>query len=186
MVILSNSHITNLSEREITTTTVINYQYIRVDSSIHRVDNSSRCVWFSGFAGGYIWWDDVGRELFQPSSIRPDGVYNDNTRIQFCCRHDGPAGDRIRLPTEKPFFLLKQGNSCQLVEGMTVAEEYLYVDTQDFDLVTTMTSGQVPTNDYGRVSGYMKLYYCYYKKWTRWTYHYVIVSMKFDQMKFQQ
>jgi len=45
----------------------------------------------------------------------PDGVYNRNTRIFFCCRNDGPASLPIVLPTSAPFYLLKFGDQCQKV-----------------------------------------------------------------------
>ena len=45
----------------------------------------------------------------------PDGVYNRNTRIYFCCRNDGPADLPIVLPTTVPFYLLKFGDQCQQV-----------------------------------------------------------------------
>jgi len=45
----------------------------------------------------------------------PDGVYNRNTRIYFCCRADGPASLAILLPTAVPFYLLKYGEHCQKV-----------------------------------------------------------------------
>jgi len=45
----------------------------------------------------------------------PDGVYNRNTKIFFCCRRDGSADLPIVLPTSVPFYLLKFGDSCQKV-----------------------------------------------------------------------
>jgi len=45
----------------------------------------------------------------------PDGVYNRNTRIYFCCRNDGSADLPVLLPTAAPFYLLKFGDQCQKV-----------------------------------------------------------------------
>jgi len=47
----------------------------------------------------------------------PDGVYNRNTKIFFCCRSDGPTDLPIVLPTSVPFYLLKFGGHCQKVSS---------------------------------------------------------------------
>ena len=50
----------------------------------------------------------------------PDGEYDRNTRIYFCCRNDGSATRAIELPTMSPFHLLKWGDQCQKVKNKTM------------------------------------------------------------------
>ena len=45
----------------------------------------------------------------------PDGVYDRNTKIYYCCRDDGHFTTPIVLPTEVPFYLIKKGEHCQQV-----------------------------------------------------------------------
>ena len=45
----------------------------------------------------------------------PDGKYDRNTKIYYCCRTDGTQSMKLTLPTEKPFYLLKYGSRCQEV-----------------------------------------------------------------------
>ena len=49
------------------------------------------------------------------TGVLPEGEYDRNTKIQFCCRNDGNAGDAIVLPTNSPFHLLMWGDRCQEV-----------------------------------------------------------------------
>ena len=53
--------------------------------------------------------------LFVDIGVLPDGVYNRNTKIFFCCRSDRHASYPIVLPTRAPFYLLKFGRQCQTV-----------------------------------------------------------------------
>jgi len=57
----------------------------------------------------------VGVCAFVNVGTLPDGVYNRNTKIFFCCRSDGPADLPIILPTAVPFYLLKFDDRCQKV-----------------------------------------------------------------------
>lgn len=47
----------------------------------------------------------------------PDGTYDRNTKIFFCCRNDGSASDPIQLPNNTPFHLVKWGDACQSVSA---------------------------------------------------------------------
>ena len=54
--------------------------------------------------------------VYKFTGTTPDGEYDRNTRIYFCCRNDGPATRAIELPTTSPFHLLKWGDQCQKVQ----------------------------------------------------------------------
>jgi hypothetical protein len=53
------------------------------------------------------------------SGALPDGVFDANTKLWFCCRDDGPYSSPISLPIDRPFILLQnsESNYCQTVEG---------------------------------------------------------------------
>ncbi|KAK6173994.1 hypothetical protein SNE40_017354 [Patella caerulea] len=116
----------------------------------------------TGFASGSIYWDDEDfhNHNHQSGSL-PNGEFDKNTRIDFCCRGDSLPTHKIFLPTEKPFFLFKYNRECQLVHGMAVREEYLAWDDDDF-ANRDRTSGAHPYDDGGRKNH--KLHFCYYYK----------------------
>jgi len=47
--------------------------------------------------------------------VLPDGTYNKNTKVEYCCRNDGSAERPIKLPSSAPFYLYKLGDVCQEV-----------------------------------------------------------------------
>ena len=71
-----------------------------------------------GFESGSIFWDDANDNQNKVGGALPDGKYNYNTRIYFCCRRDGYPYNPIYLPIDKDFVLLKAGSLCQEVYGM--------------------------------------------------------------------
>jgi len=54
-------------------------------------------------------------QLLNNAGVLPDGRYNKNTRIEYCCRKDGAAERPIQLPSSAPFYLYKHGDICQEV-----------------------------------------------------------------------
>ena len=82
---------------------------------------------------GFIFLDDEDNN--NQNSIGgtlPDGIYNHDTNISFCCRTDGNKSDAMLLPVSKPFYLLAYGSSeCQRVEGALVTEEFIQFDNED-------------------------------------------------------
>ena len=50
----------------------------------------------------------------------PDGVYDGNTLLYYCCREDAPSSTPIKLPLTSPFYLLRDffAGDCQTVEGL--------------------------------------------------------------------
>ncbi|XP_033637903.1 uncharacterized protein LOC117298694 [Asterias rubens] len=116
----------------------------------------------SGFAEGWIKWDDQDAlNSNEASGVLPDGVYDHNTLIYFCCREDGDPTVPILLPTADPFYLFRKNGKCQAVEGMTLIEEWFRWDGEDdFVDFTKYSDGSVPFMD-SRDDDH-KLYYCYY------------------------
>ena len=74
---------------------------------------------FKGMNEGYIRWDDnnysnrndFGGEL-------PEGYYDHNTKVYYCCRADGFASNPIFLPINQPFYLIKKNYQCQEVRDI--------------------------------------------------------------------
>ena len=83
----------------------------------------SYCIFRKGgscprsFDQGSIFWDDedVDNGNTYSGSV-PDGHYDRNTRIYFCCRNDG-SGRLKNLPTVQTFMLMRYKGSCPSVSG---------------------------------------------------------------------
>ncbi|GIY02236.1 uncharacterized protein CEXT_328831 [Caerostris extrusa] len=73
------------------------------------------------FQSGYITWRDTNNTSSSQShtdGYTPAGNYTvGTTRIFYCCRNDGSSKNKIQLPNDAPFYLLKAGKYCQKVEG---------------------------------------------------------------------
>ena len=113
-----------------------------------------------GFNAGWIKWDD--QNIRNDNSIKgqmPDGWYDKNTKIDYCCRQDGHATNAIILPTESPFVLLKSNTHlCQHVRGMKVRSEFFHWDCEDW-FPGNKAGGSRP---YASIGKNIKLDYCYY------------------------
>jgi len=119
------------------------------------------------FEEGSIYWDDAapffGGTVQTFSGVLPEGTYDRNTKIFYCCRNDGPTNKPLHLPNSSPFYLFKMGLSCQEVAGMRVSEEFVYwsdESTLNFDAMwgtyPRLTRSKYPIK-------YTTLYYCYYE-----------------------
>ncbi|PIK48303.1 hypothetical protein BSL78_14842 [Apostichopus japonicus] len=85
-----------------------------------------------GFKTGYIKWDDEdGNNGNSYSGTLPDGTYDQDTVIFFCCRNDGPTYRPIPLPTDDPFVLFPTDEECQEVQGMTSELQWYKWDTEN-------------------------------------------------------
>ncbi|XP_078383899.1 uncharacterized protein LOC144666356 [Oculina patagonica] len=117
-----------------------------------------------GFGVGFIFWDDEDNknENSKGGSV-PDGTYDRNTKINYCCRNDGYATNAIHLPTDSPFVLFKSGtHQCQLVDGTNVRNEWFYWDNEDENGYISDFKGKHPYLEYSHNN--IKLHYCYYYK----------------------
>ncbi|XP_078678845.1 uncharacterized protein LOC144914622 [Branchiostoma floridae x Branchiostoma belcheri] len=117
----------------------------------------------SGFQSGYVYWDDEDPpgNHNTVSGTRPDGVYDINTKIYYCCRSDGFTLNPIILPAHRPFYLFRHSSSrCQRVQNMQVTQEYFLWDDENYNNQDT-TWGSHP-DDTGDGRNH-KLWYCYYE-----------------------
>ena len=62
-----------------------------------------------------LWDDENEDERNELGGEVPEGTYDSDTKIWYCCREDGFASNPIYLPTDNPFFLLRNGHQCQKV-----------------------------------------------------------------------
>ncbi|XP_078686902.1 uncharacterized protein LOC144919349 [Branchiostoma floridae x Branchiostoma belcheri] len=113
-----------------------------------------------GFQSGELFWDDEDDDNGNyRSGVLPDGIYNGNTLIRYCCRNDGSASSPISLPTGSPFYLFRYRQGCQRVDDMNVREEFFRWDDEDDDN-KNRRQGAYPYDDGG--SRDHRLHYCYY------------------------
>jgi hypothetical protein len=117
----------------------------------------------TGFLEGYIKWDD--KDFWNKNKRKgelPDGKYDKNTMINFCCRSDnGNPANPMQMPNETSFVLYRQGGECQKVVGMRVVEDYILWN-DEFSRNKDETSGSFPDDDGGKRKH--KLHYCHYSK----------------------
>ncbi|XP_071173263.1 uncharacterized protein [Mytilus edulis] len=113
----------------------------------------------SGFSNGSIYWDDEdSNNANDKGGVLPSGTYDRNTRINYCCRSDGSSSTAIRLPTSRPFYLLRFVWGCQRVIGMNVREEFVKTDDEDYNNANSF-SGSHPLKFGTRNT---QLFYCFY------------------------
>ena len=114
----------------------------------------------SGLDDGYIYWDDEDKNNKNGvGGTLPDGSYDRNTRIDFCCRTDGDPARAIILPTSRPFILVAATDKCQAVRGMTAYRQWFSWDNED----DNNKDGKGGTHPYDTgSSGNHKLNFCYY------------------------
>ena len=114
----------------------------------------------TGFSEGTVQFD---AEDDDPTNEGRNNVVDDyggvHIRLSFCCQDSGSASVPIQLPTSSPFLLYRYGGVCQAVQGMSVSEEVLKVDTEDDDNADRLY-GKHPDADQPGTS--IKLYLCYY------------------------
>lgn len=114
-----------------------------------------------GLEEGYVFWhDEDDKNINEKGGTLPDGVYDKNTLIKFCCRTDGDKLKPIPLPLISPFYLKAFNTSeCQRVEGAISTEEYIRYDNEDDDNQDRQ-NGSYP---YGAGIHKHKIAYCYYE-----------------------
>ena len=112
-------------------------------------------------SSGFIKWDDEDTaNINYILGTLPDGVYDKNTKIEFCCRTDGDKNDPVSLPTVVPFFLLAyESAECQQVKWAVVSVEWIRFDNEDHK----NTDDHGGTSPYGAGIGDHTIHYCYYQ-----------------------
>ena len=72
----------------------------------------SYCIYKSGtcpksMRSGWVIWDDEDyKNKNSIGGFLPDGSYDKDTKIEYCCQHEGHWYDSIELPVSQPFYLL--------------------------------------------------------------------------------
>lgn len=120
----------------------------------------------TGMAIGWTkWFDRKYLNINRKGGTLPDGEYNRDTLLKYCCQDQGHWYNSIELPVDRPFYLLPHHSSasdsskCQRVKYALSSLEYIIYNNQN---VT-----QDPDNNHAYTeltdSRLSKLYYCYYK-----------------------
>lgn len=90
----------------------------------------------------------------------PDGIYDKDTLVRYCCRTDGDIYTPISLPVKSPFYLNTFNTSeCQRVEGAIATKEFIRFDTEDSG------NKDQQNGSYPHCAGIAnhRLNYCYYE-----------------------
>ena len=114
----------------------------------------------AGFTDGSVYFDTQDKDAVAEARNNVADYVHD-PRLYFCCQDPGSAGDPIQLPTSSPFLLYRYGGVCQAVQGMSVSEERVEIDTED-DRNADSVSGSHP--DVEMADSTIKFYLCYYTK----------------------
>lgn len=113
---------------------------------------------------GSITWDDEDHDhntnKNEINGYLPDGQYDVNTRIYYCCQNQGYWYNPVELPVDRPFYLLPYSRNCQRVKWALSTLEYIIYDTEDDQNGDQFDGTHVFTN---QVKSLPKIYYCYYK-----------------------
>ena len=114
-----------------------------------------------GLTSGELFWDDQdGYRINEDGGVLPEGRYNHDTTINFCCRTDGDRDDPVLLPVKSPFFLLAyESAKCQMVKWAVSTVEWIHYDTEDSDNQDEAL-GAYPYNA-GKI--HPTIFYCYYR-----------------------
>ena len=112
-------------------------------------------------ASGWVTWDDENNgNKNRKIGYLPDGSYDKDTNIEYCCQTDGNWYDSIELPVSQPFNLLTSNSTdtprCQMVKWAFSYLEYIVFDTEDSNNKDDQGGEHLFLD--GR-----KLFYCYYE-----------------------
>ena len=102
---------------------IINLHVIDCDVLFSRWPDGKYCIYKkgldcpSGLEEGFVIWDDENKD--NKNSKRgelPEGLFNEDTKIFFCCSSSGSSGKEITLPNKSPFLLFAyESILCQKV-----------------------------------------------------------------------
>ena len=113
-------------------------------------------------SGSLVWDDNDNYNGIVTHGLVPDGDYDSDVKIQYCCRSDGRPSDAIRLPTEKEFILYPFGNKCQKVMGMKSTNVWFFFDSEDGSRNDTC-EGKHPASFGCKDDVNHKIFLCHYK-----------------------
>jgi hypothetical protein len=111
---------------------------------------------------GSIKWDDEDSQNNNSfGGTLPDGNFDGDTLIEFCCQNQGLWSNSIQLPVDKPFYLLpRNSQNCQRVKGAISTLDYIIFDTEDSNNHDTFILSHVFAIEDKSLP---KIYYCYYR-----------------------
>jgi len=71
----------------------------------------------TGLDEGFVIWDDENKDNKNSrEGVLPEGLFNEDTKIFFCCSTTGSASQEIALPNKAPFLLFAYDSIlCQKV-----------------------------------------------------------------------
>ena len=92
--------------------------------------------------------------------VLPDGVFDKNTKIFFCCRSDGRSNTPIKMPDDTPFVLYRYRGQCQTVANMKLKEDFIEWNNEFLWFNSDEKSGFYPDDDGGSMKH--RLHYCHY------------------------
>ncbi|XP_028399576.1 uncharacterized protein LOC114522985 isoform X2 [Dendronephthya gigantea] len=112
-------------------------------------------------ASGWVKWDDENyKNRNKKRGSLPQGVYNKDTKIHYCCQTNGKWYDSIELPVNRPFYLLTSNSvdtpKCQMVKWATSRLEYVVFDTEHSSKTNSQAGNHVFRKN-------RRIYYCYYE-----------------------
>ena len=84
-----------------------------------------------GFKRGGIYWDDENKNRNRRWGVLPDGRYDRNTAVEYCCCSDANHYTPMVLFSRKPFILYQYGGRCQRVKGMHISKLYIKWDDEN-------------------------------------------------------
>ena len=121
-----------------------------------------------GMKEGSVKWDDEDlSNKNQKKGTLPDGTYDKNTMIKYCCQDEGHWYNAVQLPVDRPFYLLPHNSAslkypkCQLVKWANSFLEYIEYDTEDSNSGDYSNGSHVFIQLKG--DSFPKIYYCFYK-----------------------
>ena len=122
----------------------------------------AKCPW--GLSEGWVLWDNdngkAGVNLNFHSGSIPNGKYDQDTKIFFCCQTWGSIDHPIELPIDTPFYLIAYKKKlCQEVSKTVHTTEFIRYDTED----DNNHDSQASPYPYGANFHQPYIYYCYYK-----------------------
>ena len=98
-------------------------------------------------SGSIKWDDEDGTNKNSKGGTLPNGTFDDDTLIVYCCQDQGRWSDSIELPLDKPFYLLPHNSrNCQRVKGAKTTLEYIIYDTENDNNYDDFSQSHVFTN----------------------------------------
>ena len=121
----------------------------------------------TGFGNGWIAWDDEDTyNVNKYNGILPAGIYDVNTNIKYCCDKSGQWYNAIKLPVDRPFYLLPRNSpgpnpNCQIIKWAMTSLEHITYDTENTQNRDKSVGDHVFYKK--KHESALQMYYCYYQ-----------------------